>query len=108
MKIVIIIIEKVFDALNSSYHTVLIHCSFSIKTCCKTAKIDDFKSLKLSALIEAETYEAKKKFSRVWFGRDSQDIRYNATLDSKNTEHCYEEIVYLKVMIAAALISCFF
>jgi hypothetical protein len=50
--------------------------------------------------LEAETFSGRK-FSRVWFGRDSENRPHTVEKEIKwspeNGKHCSSEIVYIKV-----------
>lgn len=81
-------------------------CSFTFEACCKTeslAKEDSMQNLRLNYYIEAETYTGTKKFSRVWFGSNSNArphyINRTVILDGTKLVHCQKEIVYLKVKL---------
>lgn len=75
---------------------------FSFKACCS---IDPYesnpaKNLQLLYVIEAETFNSKKKFSRVFFGPDfdkrSNIVKRSIQIRTNGIMDCYEEIVYVK------------
>lgn len=75
---------------------------FSFKACCSIDPYEStpVKTLKLLYVIEAETFNSKKKFSRVFFGPDfdkrSNIVKRNIQIRTNGIMDCYEEIVYVK------------
>lgn len=74
---------------------------FAFKACCSIAPYESTpKSLELIYTIEAETYNANKKFSRVFFGPDfekrSNIVRRNIQVQTNGLMDCHEEVVYVK------------
>lgn len=75
---------------------------FSFQACCS---IDPYgsspvKTLQLLYVIEAETFNSKKKFSRVFFGPDferrSNVVKRNIQIQTNGKMDCLKEIVYVK------------
>lgn len=56
------------------------------------------KQLQLEYVIEAETFDHKKKFSRVYFDgpKPGSVVRRLVTVQTNGRKHCQEEIVYVK------------
>lgn len=75
---------------------------FSIKACCSIQPYESMpiKELDLVYTIEAETYNNKKKFSRVFFGADfekrSNVVRRPIKVQTNGNMYCNEEIIYVK------------
>lgn len=81
--------------------------SFSFKACCSIEPYEESghsssqtQLLNLIYTIEAETYNNLKKFSRVYFGRDTRNrsnfLRKNVSVVTNGLQECQEEIVYIK------------
>lgn len=75
---------------------------FTIEACCSISpyKSSSGKSLKLLFTIEAETFNNKKKFSRVFFGTDfnktSNIVKRHIHVLTDSEMHCQQETVYIK------------
>lgn len=73
---------------------------FAIQACCSIQTLSSPINLKLTYIIEAETYNNLKKFSRVFFGPDfnkkSNIIRKNISVTPNDQMNCHKEIVYIK------------
>lgn len=75
---------------------------FSFEACCSIEPFEHTsgQSLELTYTIEAETFESRKKFSRVYFelpsGIRSNMLRRNISVLANSKLHCHQEIVYLK------------
>lgn len=78
---------------------------FSFLACCsispyQTTNEQRGKPLKLLYTIEAETYNNRKKFSRVFFGQDfkskSNVVKRNIQILTNGQMNCQEEVVYIK------------
>lgn len=75
---------------------------FSFKACCSINPYESspVKTLDLLYTIEAETFNNKKKFSRVFFGPNfnqrSNIIKRNIQVQTNGILDCHEEIVYIK------------
>lgn len=76
---------------------------FSFKACCAIEPYGTSPKQVLNLLytIEAETFNAKKKFSRVFFGPDVSNkrpnvVRRNIQVYTNGIMNCHEEIVYVK------------
>lgn len=77
---------------------------FSIKACCSIEPYESSpkQTLNLLYIIEAETFNSKKKFSRVFFGPDVNNnkrpnvIRRNIQVQTDGIMNCHEEIIYVK------------
>lgn len=75
---------------------------FSVKACCSIEPYESvpFKILHLIYTIEAETYNNKKKFSRVFFGPDFEKrpniVRRRIEVLTSGIMNCHEEIIYVK------------
>lgn len=75
---------------------------FTFKACCSIEPYESspVKTLQLLYTIEAETYNNKKKFSRVFFGPDfnkrSNVVKRNIQVKTNGIMECHQEIVYVK------------
>lgn len=76
---------------------------FSFKACCSIEPYESSpkQTLNLLYTIEAETFNSKKKFSRVFFGPDSSNkrpnvVKRNIQVQTNGIMNCHEEIVYVK------------
>lgn len=75
---------------------------FAFKACCSISPYQSSrgKMLRLLYTIEAETFNNKKKFSRVFFGYDfnsrSNVVKRNIEVRTNGDWDCQEEIVYIK------------
>lgn len=75
---------------------------FSFEACCSIDPYESspVRSLDLIYVIEAETYQNRKKFSRVFFGKDgskrSNTVRRNISIKTDGKMTCHSEIVYVK------------
>ncbi|XP_055683424.1 integrin alpha-PS1 isoform X1 [Lutzomyia longipalpis] len=76
---------------------------FSFKACCAIEQMEtstSFEYLHLKYVIEAETFNNQKKFSRVFFGPDfkkrSNVMRRSIQVKSNGQMDCIEETVYIK------------
>lgn len=78
--------------------------SFSFKTCCAVA-FESEETLMVHYQLEAETFQQKRKFSRVWIGTNnvtrpsisSHVIVLTRVQNRGPLRHCEEHTVYLKV-----------
>ncbi|CRK96534.1 CLUMA_CG009900, isoform A, partial [Clunio marinus] len=76
---------------------------FSFKTCCSIDPLPDTEkqqTLNIIYTIEAETFQNQKKFSRVFFGPDTDSrsniMKRNFEIESNGIEQCFVEVVYIK------------
>lgn len=75
---------------------------FSIKACCSIEPYESvpIKTLDLVYTIEAETYNNKKKFSRVFFGPDFEKrtniVKRRIQVLTNGIMDCHEEVIYVK------------
>uniref|UniRef100_A0A1B0DL82 Uncharacterized protein n=1 Tax=Phlebotomus papatasi TaxID=29031 RepID=A0A1B0DL82_PHLPP len=76
---------------------------FQFRACCAIEQMEtstSFQYLNLEYVIEAETFNNQKKFSRVFFGQDfkkrSNIVRRSIQVKSNGQMDCIEEIVYIK------------
>lgn len=75
---------------------------FSFKACCAIQSFESkqVKILHLVYTIEAETFTNKKKFSRVFFGSDSEKhsnfVNRSIYVQTNGQWDCHEEIVYIR------------
>lgn len=93
-------IDPVSEGCRSDPETNL--TCFSIKACCSIEPYESvpIKTLDLIYTIEAETYNNKKKFSRVFFGPDFEKrpniIKRRIQVLTNGIMDCHEEVVYVK------------
>lgn len=77
-------------------------CSFSFHACCQIMSLDANTRSEyqyLNYTIEAETFNNNRKYSRVWFGRDSSrphSINRKIKISDTNKEYCDQHTVYIK------------
>lgn len=75
---------------------------FSFEACCLIEPFEQNsgQTLELTYTIEAESFELRKKFSRVYFelgsGKRSNLVRRNVRVSINSLMHCHQEVVYLK------------
>lgn len=75
---------------------------FAFKACCAIEPYEMAATVKLDLeyTIEAETFNNKKKFSRVFFGPDfqvrSNVVKRRITVHTNGNMNCHEEVVYVK------------
>lgn len=75
---------------------------FSFEACCSIEPFEhsNGQTLELTYTIEAESFELRKKFSRVYFemgsGKRSNLVRRNVRVAINSQLHCHQEVVYLK------------
>lgn len=76
---------------------------FTITACCSISPYKssrEFQTLKLLYTIEAETFNSKKKFSRVFFGPDfnkrSNVVKRYLQVQTNSNMNCQKETIYIK------------